>query len=122
MLSVTPAWTRARASSVQSHWERLRPQSSGRSQASLTRCTATSGGKARGAPQASFLSLPSEALLAVTFAPLRDHARRHLDTAGHIGQGEAVSAQQDHPRPPCEACGDRCAPLYGLQFVTFCRC
>src|SRR6266566_267650 len=58
MSSTSSAAMSWRASSAQSHWERLRPSVSGRSQASRTTWIATSGGKhalgttARGVRQA----------------------------------------------------------------------
>jgi hypothetical protein len=121
MVAVPPDSTRARAHAGQSHWERLRPQSAGRSQANWTRWTATTGGKARGAPRACLIAKAPEPLLAVAFEPLRDHARGHPAPAGHVGQGGPSGPQQDHPRPPCETSGNRRAPLEGCQVAALRR-
>ena len=50
-----PLFSSSRASSVQSHWDRERPTLSGISQASLTRCKATTGGKNGLAPASAFV-------------------------------------------------------------------
>src|SRR3990172_1359155 len=76
MESTMPHSMSSRASSAQSQVERLRPILSGRSQAILTRWTATSGGKNRLAPTARLILQPPEALLEKALDPLvHNHAR-----------------------------------------------
>jgi len=75
--SVTPARTSARASSAQLHVDSERPQSSGNSQASFTRCAATIGGKTRGAPATKCIIEPEQTKPFETVRPLADQSARH---------------------------------------------
>jgi hypothetical protein len=85
--STTPSAMSWRASSVQSHWERLRPSESGRSQARRTTWIATSGGKTTLGTAARGVGEPVQALRQKAFGPLADHRPLDSHGASHIGVG-----------------------------------
>jgi hypothetical protein len=78
----------ARASSVQSHGERLRPSESGRSQARRTTWIATSGGNPTPGTVARGVCEPGQALRQTVFAPLADHRPLDAYGAAHIGRDD----------------------------------
>jgi hypothetical protein len=107
-MSVTiPSATSWRASSRQSHWERLRPRASGRSQASRTKWIATSGGKKTLGAAARGVHKPVEALGEKAFGPFAHDARLDTDHLGHIGLGVPSSQQENKPPPPRQPGGKR---------------
>jgi hypothetical protein len=75
-----------RASSRQSHCDSERPRDSGLSQASLTSCTATSGGKKNGlAPAPGLIGKAVQAPLAEAPEPFLDGAAPNADAARETG-------------------------------------
>jgi hypothetical protein len=54
-------------------------------------------------------------MLAVAFEPCGHHAWRHGNPPRHVRPGGAISAEQDHPRPPRQPCGGCRTPLEGFQ-------
>lgn len=111
--------TSSRASSVQSHWDRLRPHLSGLSQAIFTRWRATSGGKDGWTPGARLVSKAMDSLFTVAFKPLVDNGRGNPDTTGDLSNGMSLRAEKDHPCSTHSPCTCSCTPLQGLQFATF---
>ena len=72
MLGTTPSATNCRAISRQSQKDKERPRSSGRSQAILTRSSATSGGKDRRAAGSGLVVKSGESVVPEPFGPLAD--------------------------------------------------
>src|SRR5947209_17310120 len=91
----TPSATSWRASSRQSHSDSDRPRSSGRSQAILTRCNATSGGKDRLAAGSGPVAEAAQAVGSEAFGPLADVADAHPAALGGVLQGQAAFEQQE---------------------------
>src|SRR5947209_17867634 len=95
----TPSATSWRASSRQSHSDSDRPRSSGRSQAILTRCSATSGGKDRLAAGSGLVVKACEPVGAEPFGPLADVPRAHAAESAGLLQGLALFEQEQRPAP-----------------------
>src|SRR5262245_49030357 len=118
MLGTTPSRTNARAISAQSHCDRDRPRRSGRSQASLTACTATAGGKGGLTSAAGSVLQALEALGQEPLDPLADVLLGQADLACGPNEGQAVGDGQDRPAAAGQTqrrCG---APEPVLQVMT----
>src|SRR5437763_13859201 len=89
MPGTTTSATDCRAISRQSQDERDRPRSSGRSQAILTRCSATSGGKDRLAAGARLVVKAGEPLGSESLGPLADVPHAQAAEAGGFLEGLA---------------------------------
>ena len=88
-----------RASSAQSHWERLRPSVSGRSQARRTTWIATSGGKNALGPAARGVRQALEALGQKAPRPLANDGPLDADGLRHVGlEWPAASKRIIFPR------------------------
>src|SRR5579871_2999683 len=106
MLVTTPSVTSWRASSRQSHLARERPYSSGRSQAILTSCSATSGGKDRPPAGSGAVGQAREALGKEPLDPLAGVALRQTCGLGRLLQGHGgLLQQQQQSRPADQAAG-----------------
>ena len=91
--ATSPSATSCRASSAQSHWERLRSSRSGRSQARRTTWMATSGGKTALGTAARSVS---EAIQPLGQKPSGPFAHdRALDTNGLGHMGMRVPSRQE---------------------------
>src|SRR5829696_5182027 len=99
MLGTTPSATSWRAISRQSQKDRDRPRSSGRSQAILTRCSATSGGKDRLAAGSGLVVKSGESVGPVAFGPLADVPHAHAAEPGGLRQGLTPFEQDQGPAP-----------------------
>src|SRR5918993_1896463 len=99
MLGTTPSAMSWRAISRQSHEDRERPRSSGRSQAILTRCSATSGGKDRLAAGSGLVAKPGQAAGAESFGPLAHMPHAQAGEPGGLLQGLALF-EQEQGTPP----------------------
>src|SRR5262245_16040151 len=97
MLGTTPSAINCRAISRQSQKDRERPRSSGRSQAIVTRCSATSGGKDRLAAGAGLVVKSGESVVAEPFGPLADVPHAHATESGDLLQGLALFEQEQDP-------------------------
>src|SRR3954469_15008737 len=100
MLDTTPSRTNCRAISVQSHCDKERLSSSGRSQAILTTYIATSGGKDRLAAAAGAIVQAGEAIVEEPLDPLADMLLGQADQPGHGDQGGAFGDLEDGPTSP----------------------
>jgi hypothetical protein len=114
MLETTPSRTNCRAISVQSHCDRERLSSSGRSQAILTTYIATSGGKGRLAAAPGAIVQAGQAALEEPLDPLADMLLGQADQPGHGDQGCALGDFEDGPASPRQSQGGRRA-AQGLQ-------
>src|SRR4051812_13416234 len=94
MLPTTPSATNWRANSGQSHLARERPYSSGRSQAILTRCSATSGGKDRLASRPGSIVQALQALGKKALHPLVGVAWGQARYLGRLLQGRVRLLQE----------------------------
>ena len=103
--STSPSATSWRASSGASHAESERPFSSGRSQASLTACSATTGGKNRRAAGAWFVLQAGKTFGEKARGPLAHvpHAHTHFSRRGR--EALAPSQQQNRSGPAHQAHG-----------------
>ena len=95
-----------RASSVQSHWERLRPTRSGRSQAKRTTWIATSGGKTALGPAARRVCQPRKTLGEKACGPRADHRPLDAHGAPHFRLRMPPSQQEDNLPPSGQPGGD----------------
>src|SRR4029079_11297199 len=95
MPGTTPSATNCRAISRQSQEDRDRPRSSGRSQAILTRCSATSGGKDRLAAGPGLVPEASQAQASEAFGPFADVPHAHPAPLGCVLQGQAAFEQEE---------------------------
>src|SRR5665213_929484 len=89
-----------RASSLQVHVDSERASSSGSSQASLTRCVATIGGKTRGPPASRCIVETEEPAVDEPLRPLADDPAPQPDPPTDLRLRHPVSEQQDR------ACSD----------------
>src|SRR3954447_15872722 len=94
MLATTPSAASWRAISRQSQKERDRPRSSGRSQAILTRCSATSGGKDRLAAGSGLVVEAGEPVGSESHGPLADVPHVHAAEPAGSRQGLALFEQE----------------------------
>ena len=100
MRSTTPSRTNCRAISAQSHCDKERPSSSGRSQAILTTYNATSGGKDRLAAAPRAIVQAGDAALEEPLDPLAHVLLGQADQAGHLDQRGALGDLEDRPTTP----------------------
>src|SRR5262249_36593212 len=105
-----------RAISRQSHCASDRPWLSGRSQAILTRCNATSGGKGRLAAGSGLVAEAGQAVAPEPFGPLADVARAHPAPLGGVLQGQGPFEQQEDAAPAGQAGGAFGGALPALDF------
>lgn len=117
MLSTTPLATNSRASSAQSHCDRLRPSLSGLSHASLTRCTATSGGEKRLPSPPGLVRQARDSKLGEAPEPLVDNAALIINNKPDVGDGQPLCSKKNHLPATCERCRDQRAALPALQLV-----
>src|SRR4051812_32111584 len=108
MLGTTPSATNCRAISRQSQKDSERPRSSGRSQAILTRCSATPGGKDRLAAGSGLVVKSSEPVGPEPLGPLADMPHAHPAKSGGLLQGLAQFEQEQDPAPACQPGMARC--------------
>src|SRR4051812_25829772 len=94
MLGTTPSAANCRAISWQSQKDKDRPWSSGRSQAILTRCSATAGGKDRLAAGPRLVVESGEPLGPESFGPLADVPHVHAAEPAGFLQGLALFEQE----------------------------
>src|SRR5947208_10545917 len=99
MPGTTSSATSCRAISRQSQKDRDRPRSSGRSQAILTRCSATSGGKDRLAAGSGLVVEPGEPVGSEPFGPLARMPRAQAGEPGGLLQGLALFEQEQDTTP-----------------------
>src|SRR3954467_6082367 len=111
MLATTPSATSWRAISRQSQKDRERPRSSGRSQAILTRCSATSGGKDRLAAGSGLVVKSGEPPGPEPFGPLADVPHVQAAEPAGSGQGLAPFEQEQDTSPACQPGGSGRRPL-----------
>src|SRR3954449_6769665 len=121
MLGTTPSATSRRAISRQSQKERDRPRSSGRSQAILTRCSATSGGKDRLAAGSGLVVKAGEPLGSESFGPLADVPHTHAAKAGGFLQGLAPFEQEQDTAAACQPGGTGRGALPALDLSSLFR-
>src|SRR5215211_2805296 len=121
MSSTIPSAMSWCASSVPSHWERLRPSRSGRSQASRTTWIATSGGKTPFGPAARGINEPIEAVGEKALGPLPHHPPLNSDPLCHLGWRIPLGRQENHAPPACQPCGHGGCPLPALQGLPLLR-
>src|SRR5262249_59813800 len=105
--ATTPSRTNWRAISVQSHCERERPSSSGRSQAILTTYIATSGGKDRLTAAPGTIVQASQAAVEESLDPFADMLLGQPDQSSHGDQGGPLGDFEDGPAAPGQAQGGR---------------
>src|SRR5262245_43772027 len=115
MPGTMPSRTNARAISAQSHCDSDRPRRSGRSQASLTVCSATAGGEGGLAPAAGSILQAVEALGREALDPLAEVLLGQAGLACGADEGQAVSDGQDRPAAAGQSQWRRCAPESILQ-------
>src|SRR5262245_19826091 len=103
--ATTPSRTNWRAISVQSHWDKDRPRSSGRAQAILTTYIATAGGTARpsAGPRAGMPG--GAAAVEQVLDPLADMLLAQADRPGHGDPGSPLGDFQDGPAAPGQSQG-----------------
>src|SRR4051794_35924322 len=119
MLGTTPSATSCRAISRQSQKDKERPRSSGRSQAILTRCSATTGGKDRLAAGSGLVLKSGEAVGPEPLGPLADVPRAHAAEPAGCLQGLALFEQEQDPAPAGQpgAASRRALPALELSSV-----
>src|SRR5215472_4317018 len=93
------------ANSWQSQKLSDRPRSSGRSQAILTRWSATSGGKDRLAAGPRLVAQASQSLVAVSLGPFADMPHAQAAGRGGLLQGPAALEQQEEAAAPGQSGG-----------------
>src|SRR5262249_20624845 len=103
MLATTPSRTNCRAISVQSHCDRERLSSSGRSQTILTTSIATSGGNDRLAAAPGAILQAGQAAVEEPLDPLADMLLGQADQVSHDDQGSALGDFADGPASPGQA-------------------
>src|SRR4051812_48861954 len=99
MLVTTPSAASCRAISRQSQKDKERPRSSGRSQAILTRCNATTGGKDRLAAGSGLVMKSGEPVVPEPFGPLADVPHAHAAESSGLLQGLAQFEQEQNTAP-----------------------
>src|SRR5580698_10581253 len=99
MLGTTSSATSCRAISWQSQKDKDRPRSSGRSQAILTRCSATSGGKDRLTAGARLVVKASEPVGPESLGPLADVPHAQAAESGCFLQGLAAFKEKQETSP-----------------------
>src|SRR4051794_20615769 len=119
MLGTTPSAASWRAISRQSQKDRERPRSSGRSQAILTRCSATSGGKDRLAAGSGLVTKAGEAMGPIPLGPLADVSHAHAAEPGGLLQGAALFEEEEDAAPACQpsGAGGRALPALDLGSI-----
>src|SRR3954447_4169770 len=119
MLGTTPSATNCRAISRQSQKDKERPRSSGRSQAILTRCSATSGGKDRRAAGSGLVVKSGESVAPEPFGPLADVPHAQAAEPGGLRQGLALFEQEQDTAPACQpgVASRRALPVLDLGAV-----
>src|SRR4051794_7551741 len=119
MLDTTPSATSCRAISRQSQNEKERPRSSGRSQAILTRCSVTSGGKDRLAAGSGLVVKPGEPAGPEPLGPLADVPRAQAAEPAGSRQGLAPFEEEQDPAPARQpgAASRRALPALDLSSV-----
>jgi hypothetical protein len=110
-----------RASSAQSHGERLRPRGAGRSQARRTTCIAMSGGKTALGAAARGVGEAIQALGEQPPGPLAHDGPLDANRLGHVGVGMASRQQPEDLPPTCQSGGDGGRPLPAFQGLALCR-
>src|SRR5262245_26213498 len=105
MLGTIASATSWAASSWQSQKLSDRPCSSGRSQAILTRWSATSGGKDRLAAGSGLVAQARQSLVTVSLGPFADVARAQAAGRGGLLQGPALLEQQEEAPAPGQSGG-----------------
>src|SRR4051794_26171985 len=121
MLGTTPSAASWRAISRQSQKDRDRPRSSGRSQAILTRCNATSGGKDRLAAGARLVVKAGEPVGPESFGPLAGVPHAHAAEAGDLLEGLASFEEEQDAAASCQAGGASRRPLPMLDLSSVFR-
>src|SRR3954452_16698691 len=111
MLGTTPSATSWRAISRQSQVDRERPRSSGRSQAILTRCNATSGGKDRLAAGSGLVSEAVEPMGPESLGPLAGVPHAHAAGPGGLHEGLAPFEQEQETSSSGQSGGAGGGPL-----------
>src|SRR3954449_10464659 len=119
MLGTTPSATSWRAISRQSQKDRERPRPSGRSQAILTRCSATSGGKDRRAAGTRLVTKAGKPQGPIALGPLADMPHAHAAEPGGVLQGLALFKQEQATAPTRQpgAASRRALPVLHLGSV-----
>src|SRR5262252_5619949 len=105
------------ASSAPSHWDRLRPRISGRSQARCTTWIATSGGKSALSTAAGGVSQAIQALGEKPLGPFAHHGPLGAHSLGHLGLRVPRSQEENDLPPtgqPCRESGRPLPPFQGL--------
>src|SRR5262249_35831051 len=115
ILSTMPSRSSCRASSTQSHCDSDRPSLSGRSQAILTSCSATEGGKDRLPSSACLIVQTIDAQSQKTADPPAGIAHGQTCDAGSVFQGPPIGEQQQNACSPCQANRYRRRTLPTLQ-------
>jgi hypothetical protein len=118
MASTIPSAMSSRASAVHSHWERLRPTRSGRSQARRTTWIATSGGKTALGPAARGVGEPRQALGEEALGPLSHHRPLDAHRARHVRLGVPCGQEEENRPPSRQPGGDSGGTLPVLQGGT----
>jgi hypothetical protein len=85
---------------MQSHCDKDRPTSSGRSQAIFTTWIATSGGKDRLAAASGTIAQPLQAIVQEPLDPLPNVLLRQVDQPGDFDERQTVCYTEDRPTPP----------------------
>src|SRR3954470_14873647 len=119
MPGTTPSAPNCRAISRQSQKDSDRPRSSGRSQAILTRCSATSGGKDRLAAGSGSVAEAGQAMESEAGGPLADVAHAHPAPLGVALQGQATREQKEDAPAAGQAggAGGGALPAFDLRAV-----
>lgn len=94
------------ASSVPSHWDKLRPSIFGRSQARRTTWIATSGRKTALGSAAGGVREAIQALGEKPLSPLPDHRPLHADRLSHRRLGMSGGQQEEHLPPARQPSGE----------------
>jgi hypothetical protein len=118
MRGTTPSVTNCRAISRQSQKDKERPRSSGRSQAILTRCSATEGGKDRRAAGPRLVVEASQPLASKPLGPLAGVPHAQATPLGGVLQGHSLFQQQQDATPAGQSGGAGGRPLPTLDFCT----
>ena len=93
--STRPSRFRLRASSAHVHVDSERPMVSGSSQASLTRCVVTSGGKTGWAPGSRSIFQTGQPACLKAATPFADNATLQTQLHRHLTKIDPVGQQQD---------------------------
>src|SRR5579883_428011 len=95
MRATIPPSLSDRANSAHVHSERERPRRSGSSQASLTRCAATSGGKTGWTPAPLLIVKAVQPHVDKPLAPLADHLAPDSQVYGDVREGVLLGEAQN---------------------------